>query len=107
MPTPDRSPLTSARNAGTPAAESCSAISCSVLVLPVPVAPATSPCRLSIDSGTRTAASGNGVPSTMTAPSSRAGPSKAKAAPRPTASSCAGMTAPSVVTTLPVVPGGP
>ena len=31
--------MTSAISTGTPAAESCSAITCSVLVLPVPVAP--------------------------------------------------------------------
>ena len=41
----------SAAKTGTPAAESCSASSCRVFVLPVPVAPATSPCRLSIASG--------------------------------------------------------
>ena len=45
MQMPDRSPFTSAQNTGTPAAENCSAITCSVTVLPVPVAPATSPCR--------------------------------------------------------------
>ena len=39
----------SARKTGTPAADSCSAISWRVLVLPVPVAPATRPCRLSAD----------------------------------------------------------
>ena len=43
---PDRSPFTSAQNTGTPAAENCSAITCRVTVLPVPVAPATSPWRL-------------------------------------------------------------
>jgi len=43
---PERSPFTSARNTGTPAAENCSATDCSVTVLPVPVAPATSPWRL-------------------------------------------------------------
>ena len=57
---PARSPLTSERNTGTPAADSCSAISCSVLVLPVPVAPAISPWRFSIASGTRTSGSGCG-----------------------------------------------
>ena len=51
---PDRSPLMSAAKTGTPCAESCSASSCRVLVLPVPVAPATRPCRLSIASGIRT-----------------------------------------------------
>ena len=56
--TPDTSPLTSARKTGMPAVDICSAISCSVLVLPVPVAPATRPCRVSIDSGNRTRASG-------------------------------------------------
>ena len=70
---PDRSPLTSARNTGTPAADSCSAISCSVLVLPVPVAPATRPCRLSISSGIRTPTSGWEVLSVTNAPSSRDG----------------------------------
>ena len=48
---PLRSPLTSARNTGTPAADSPSARSWSVRVLPVPVAPATSACRLSSPSG--------------------------------------------------------
>ena len=57
---PARSPLRSASTTGTPAAESCSAISCSVLVLPVPVAPAIRPCRLSIASGSRTWAAGCG-----------------------------------------------
>jgi hypothetical protein len=36
---PDRSPLTSAQNTGTPALEKLSARICSVTVLPVPVAP--------------------------------------------------------------------
>ncbi len=40
---PARSPLTSATNTGTPAAEKLSASPCTVMVLPVPVAPATSP----------------------------------------------------------------
>ena len=44
----DRSPFKSATNTGTPAAESCSAMSCSVFVLPVPVAPAMSPWRFII-----------------------------------------------------------
>ncbi len=43
----------SAAKTGTPWALSCSASSCRVLVLPVPVAPATSPCRLSMASGIR------------------------------------------------------
>jgi hypothetical protein len=43
---PDKSPFTSAQKTGTPAAENCSAMTCSVTVLPVPVAPATRPCRL-------------------------------------------------------------
>ena len=60
---PDRSPLMSARKTGTPWADSCSAISCRVLVLPVPVAPATRPCRFSTRSGMRTGASGWAVPS--------------------------------------------
>ena len=48
---PDRSPLTSASSTGTPASDSCPASACSVFVLPVPVAPATRPCRLSVASG--------------------------------------------------------
>ena len=40
---PERSPLTSAITTGTPAADSCSAMPCNVLVLPVPVAPAIRP----------------------------------------------------------------
>jgi hypothetical protein len=40
---PAISPLTSARKLGTPMRENCSAITCSVTVLPVPVAPAMRP----------------------------------------------------------------
>ena len=54
---PETSPLTSATSTGTPARESCSVTTCSVFVLPVPVAPATSPCRFIVASGMRTAAS--------------------------------------------------
>ena len=43
---PPRSPLTSAMNTGTPILEKRSAITCRVIVLPVPVAPVISPCRL-------------------------------------------------------------
>src|SRR5205085_2254078 len=43
---PVRSPLMSARKTGTPICENFSAIACSVTVLPVPVAPVISPCRL-------------------------------------------------------------
>ena len=43
---PDRSPLMSAANTGTPAREKPSASTCSVTVLPVPVAPVTRPWRL-------------------------------------------------------------
>ena len=49
---PDRSPLTSATNTGTPATESCSVMSWSAFVLPVPVAPATRPWRFIVASGT-------------------------------------------------------
>ena len=62
---------------GTPAADSCSAITCSDLVLPVPVAPATRPCRLTVASGMRMCAVGSTVPSTTTVPSSSAGPATA------------------------------
>ena len=46
--TPERSPLMSAAKTGTPARLNASARTCRVTVLPVPVAPATSPCRLAI-----------------------------------------------------------
>ena len=74
---PDRSPLMSAANTGTPLADSCSASSCRVLVLPVPVAPATRPCRLSIPSGIRTCTSESRSASSINPPSSIAGPSNA------------------------------
>ena len=45
---PVRSPLTSAMNTGTPAREKASARVCSVMVLPVPVAPVIRPCRLAL-----------------------------------------------------------
>ena len=54
---PETSPLTSAAKTATPASESCSAIVCRVIVLPVPVAPATRPWRFIIRSGTLTTAS--------------------------------------------------
>ncbi len=73
---PDRSPLMSAANTATPLAASCSASTCRVRVLPVPVAPATRPCRLVIASGMRTCTSGIGSPFTS-APISSAAPSKA------------------------------
>ncbi len=74
--TPDRSPLMSAANTATPFAASCSASTWSVRVLPVPVAPATSPWRFVIASGMRTGTSGIGSPFTS-APISRAAPSNA------------------------------
>ena len=43
---PERSPLTSAMNTGTPIREKRSAITCSVTVFPVPVAPVMRPWRL-------------------------------------------------------------
>src|SRR6478609_1480681 len=43
---PDKSPLISAANTGTPARAKPSAMTCSETVLPVPVAPVTRPCRL-------------------------------------------------------------
>src|SRR5690606_21173727 len=45
-PRPHRSPLMSAANTATPASLNCSASRCKVTVFPVPVAPATRPCRL-------------------------------------------------------------
>ena len=41
---PDKSPFISDKNTGTPASENDSAITFKVTVLPVPVAPAISPC---------------------------------------------------------------
>ena len=66
----------SAANTGTPAAEICSAISCSVLVLPVPVAPDTRPCRFSMLNGIRTTADGTAVSFSISTPRSMAGSSK-------------------------------
>src|SRR2546430_9793600 len=77
--TPDRSPLTSATNTGTPAEDSCSAIPCSVLVLPVPVAPAMRPWRLTIRSGSLTVAPATTAPSCTPRPRSSAAPSVAYA----------------------------
>ncbi len=57
-PSPEMSPLMSLMKTGTPAADSCSAMTCRLLVLPVPVAPATSPWRFSMASGMRTRACG-------------------------------------------------
>ena len=59
---PETSPFTSATNTETPAAESCSASTCSVRVLPVPVAPAISPCRFAMLSATFTSASWTSCP---------------------------------------------
>ena len=67
----------SAAKTGTPLALSCSAISCRVLVLPVPVAPATRPCRLSMPSGIRMWVSVSSVALRIRPPSSRAAPSNA------------------------------
>ncbi len=77
---PDTSPFTSAANTETPAVESCSAITWSVLVLPVPVAPATRPWRFIVASGSRTVASGTSAPPRSPVPSSMALPFVAYAA---------------------------
>jgi len=45
---PERSPFTSAQKTGTPASEKPCARICRVTVLPVPVAPAITPCRLAL-----------------------------------------------------------
>jgi hypothetical protein len=105
-PRPDRSPLMSARKAGTPAAESCSAMSCSVLVLPVPVGAGDQP--VPVQHRQRHPHRGLGVrrPSTMTAPELERRPLEGVGRTEPAASSCPGMAAPSVLTTAPVVPGG-
>lgn len=66
----------SAANTGTPTAESCSASTWSVLVLPVPVAPAMSPWRLVMAIGMRMGTSGRGSPLTS-APNSSTSPSNA------------------------------
>ena len=70
------SPLMSLMKTGTPASLSCSASTWSVFVLPVPVAPATSPWRFIMASGTRTWASGRACSPSMAAPKVSAGPSK-------------------------------
>ncbi len=65
----------SATKTGTPALESWPAISCSVFVLPVPVAPAMRPWRFRIDSGTWTRTSLNSSPSCIALPIVRVGSS--------------------------------
>jgi hypothetical protein len=67
----------SAAKTGIPAADGCSASSWRVFGLPVPVAPATSPCRFSIASGIRTGTPVRVLASTISPPSSSAGPSNA------------------------------
>lgn len=74
---PERSPFTSAMTTGTPAADSCSAIPCNVLVLPVPVAPATRPWRFNVANGIRMRASESVLPSSTTVPNSSAAPDEA------------------------------
>ncbi len=63
----------SATKTGTPAFESWPAISWSVLVFPVPVAPAMSPWRFSIDNATCTWTSLNSSPSRRALPSTTDG----------------------------------
>ena len=65
---PVRSPLMSATKTGTPAFDSWPASSWSVLVLPVPVAPAISPWRFSMLSATWTRASFASSPSSIGLP---------------------------------------
>gem|GEM_PF-4581940 len=74
---PVRSPLMSEAKTGTPARDSCSASTCRVTVLPVPVAPAMSPWRFIMPSGRRTGASGTGSVGVRATPTSIAGSSKA------------------------------
>ncbi len=74
---PVRSPFTSATNTGTPAAESWPAMSCRVFVLPVPVAPATSPWRFVVESGSVTRTSDRTSPPSIGLPSTIAGSSVA------------------------------
>ena len=64
----------SAANTGTPLAAICSARPCSVRVLPVPVAPATRPCLLSMPSGMVICTSGRGSPFISAPTSSSVGP---------------------------------
>ena len=66
----------SATKTGTPAFDSCPARSWSVFVLPVPVAPATSPCRFIIDIGTATRTSLKSSPSCIALPMISVGSSK-------------------------------
>ena len=67
----------SAVNTATPWADSCSASSWSVTVLPVPVAPAMRPWRLHMAVGTWTTASGNVMPPSTARPMSTVDPSEA------------------------------
>ena len=76
------SPFMSAANTATPAAASCSARSCTVTVLPVPVAPAISPWRFIIAIGICTIASWRTSSAKTARPSASAPPSVAYASSR-------------------------
>ena len=76
-PTPERSPFTSTAKTGTPSAASWPAMSWSVFVLPVPVAPAISPWRLTRDRGIWTRTSGRTSSPWIGDPSTTAGSSNA------------------------------
>ena len=65
---PERSPLISITKEATPWWESCSTKACSVLVLPVPVAPAMRPCLLIVRRGMFTSTSGMTSPSKIPFP---------------------------------------
>ena len=74
---PDTSPLMSATKTGTPCAESCSVMSWRVLVFPVPVAPATKPCRFIMAVGMATFGSCTTPAPSIAAPSEMTGEAKA------------------------------
>ncbi|MEN9415707.1 MAG: hypothetical protein RLZ62_2011 [Bacteroidota bacterium] len=76
MATPERSPLISMSRLGTPLPASCSAMACRVLVLPVPVAPAMSPCRFMVRRGTFICSPCTASASIMAPPSTMEEPEK-------------------------------
>ena len=73
---PDKSPLMSISKLGTPSRLSCSAMICSVFVLPVPVAPAIRPWRFRVPRGMRTRASVRVSSPSMAPPRIKLGPLK-------------------------------
>ena len=73
---PEKSPFISIITTLTPFCESCSENNCMDFVLPVPVAPAMSPCRFIVLSGAFIWQLGMGFPSNIAVPNTMVTPLK-------------------------------